>query len=165
MRLVIKVIKNLNTLGKDLYSINLLKDKWCESLNDDINMLTMQAAFKNAKKFSPSVYQYYNQYKLIHRRTVNNQLLKKRDIIDSENCLFCKEYPETIEHIYSLCTNSIKLWNETISWLRNIYDPHFMISDHEKVFGQVTHLIIISVKDFIYQKRKDGKEMIISDVK
>ena len=40
-----------------------------------------------------------------------------------------------------------------------------MISDHEKVFGQVTHLIIISVKDFIYQKRKDGKEMVISDVK
>ena len=36
------------------------------------------------------VYQYYNQYKLIHRRTVNNQLLKKMNIIDTENCLFCK---------------------------------------------------------------------------
>ena len=129
-------------------------------------MLTMQAAFKNAKKFSPSVYQYYNQYKLIHRRTVNNQLLKKMNIIDSKNCLFCKEYPETIEHIYLSCTNAIRLWNETISWVRSIYDPHFMISDHEKIFrcssnNQVTHLIIISVKDVIYQKRKEGKEMVI----
>ena len=57
------------------------------------------------------------------------------NIVDSENCLFCKEYPETIEHIYLSCTNSIKLWNETIFWVRSIYDPHFMISDHEQIFG------------------------------
>ena len=49
-----------------------------------------------------------------------------------------------------------------------------MISDHKKIFGcssntcnQVTHLIIFSVKDVILanQKRKEGKEMVISDVK
>ena len=83
-------------------------------------------------------------------------------IVGSEICLFCKECPETIEHIYSFCRNSTKLWNETISWVRNISDHHFITSDHEKIFGcstnnQITHLIIISVKDVIYQKRKNGK--------
>ena len=55
-------------------------------------------------------------------------------------------------------------------WVRNIYDHHFIISDHEKICGcstsnQIPHLIITSVKDVIYQKRKQGKEMMISDVK
>ena len=62
------------------------------------------------------------------------------------------------------------MWNETIYWVRNIYDPHFTMSDHEEIVGfssnnQVTHLKTISVKDVIYQKRKEGKEMVISDVK
>ena len=34
-----------------------------------------------------------------------------------------------------------------------------MISDHE------TPLLITSVKDVIYQKRRQGKEMIIADIK
>ena len=45
-----------------------------------------------------------------------------------------------------------------------------MISDHEKIFGgifsdQVLNILIMSVKDVIYQKRKVGKEMTIFDVK
>ena len=46
---------------------------------------------------------------------------------------------------------------------------NFMISD-QKIFGcstnnQIPHLHITSVKDVIYQKRKQGKEMTIADVK
>ena len=45
-----------------------------------------------------------------------------------------------------------------------------MISEQEKIFGcfnnkQICDLIIISVKDVIYQKRKTGTEMTIIDVK
>ena len=45
-----------------------------------------------------------------------------------------------------------------------------MISNHGKIYGcstnnQITHLLITSVKDVIYQKRKQGKEMAIADVK
>ena len=150
--------------------MNTIKEKWSENLNDEIDSRTLQISFKNAKKFSPSVYQYYNQYKLIHRRTVNNQLLKRMKIVESENCLFCKDQVETIEHIYLQCPNSVNLWNETIKWVRNIQDRHFIISDHEKIFGttdniHVTNLLIISVKDVIYQKRKEGKTMSIIDVK
>ena len=92
------------------------------------------------------------------------------NIVDSENCLYCKNELETIEHVYMLCPNSAKLWHDTISWVRNIYDQHFMISDQEKIFGcvqknQITNLIITSVKDVIYQKGKEGKEMLTVDVK
>ena len=159
-----------NILRKDPYCMNTIKEKWSENLNDEIDSRTLQISFKNAKKFSPSVYQYYNQYKLIHRRTVNNQLLKRMKIVESEYCLFCKDQVETIEHVYLQCPNSVNLWNETIKWVRNIQDRHFIISDHEKIFGttdniHVTNLLIISVKDVIYQKRKEGKTMSIIDVK
>ena len=64
----------------------------------------------------------------------------------------------------------MKLWNDTITWVRNIHDVHFIISDYENLFGcstdnQVSQLLIISVKDVVYQKRKQGKEMTIADVK
>ena len=111
-----------NILGKDPYCMNTIKEKWSEHLNDEINTKTLLASFKNAKKYSPSVYQYYNQYKLIHLRTVHNQLLKRMKIVESENCLLCKDQTETIEDIYLQCPNSINLWNETITWVRNIYD-------------------------------------------
>ena len=159
-----------NIMGKDHFSVDALKDKWCERLNDEININTIQNAFKNTKNYSLSAYQYYSQLKLIHGRMVHNQLLKKMNIIDSEKCLFCKDEVETIEHEYLYCVNSSKLWQDTITWVRNIHNHHFMISEQEKIFGShqkdnVTDMIIISVKDVIYQKRKEGKEMVITDVK
>ena len=159
-----------NTLRGQLDIVSDIKDKWSNSFNEEIGNDTVQKAFKTAKKLAPSVYQYYNQYKLLHRRTVNNQLLKRMNIVESENCLFCGQCPETIEHIYLLCVNAADLWRETTTWIRNIYGHHFIISDHEKVFGsssddQMTDLAIFSVKDVIYQKRKTGSQMRLLDVK
>ena len=92
------------------------------------------------------------------------------NLSETENCLYCNEGPKTIEHIYLQCRNSIKFWNDTISWVRRIFDQQFIISDHEKIFGDISNdhvlnIIIMSVKDVIYQKRKVGKEMTLSDVK
>ena len=157
-----------NSLKDDISFINVLREKWCEALND-ITDATLFKSFKNAKRFAPSVYQYYNQYKLIHRRTINNQLLKRINIVDSDTCLFYKDCTDTIEHIYLHCNIIKKLWNDTMTWVRNIHNVHFIISDHEKIFGcstanQVPQQLIISVKDVIYQKRKQDKEMTIADV-
>ena len=67
---------------------------------------TISKAFKNAKINSPSVYQHFIQYKLLHRRVVNNKLLYKMSISETPNCLFCHNI-ETIEHIYIECENVI----------------------------------------------------------
>ena len=90
-------------------------------------------------------------------------------ITDSELCHFCNE-TETIEHAYLECRNSSRLWINIVSWVRDIHDPHFIISDIEKFFGsssnnQIVNLIIISVKDVIYQKRKNGNVMDVTNVK
>ena len=94
------------------------------------------------------------------------------NIVDTENGLFCDEGPETIEHLYLRCRNSIKLWNDTISWVRSICGHHFIISYHEKYFGgpinnHVLNWIIInqiSNMSFI-RSAKTGNKMVITDVK
>ena len=81
-------------------NINLeLKEKWSNKLNDYIRLDTLSNSFKNAKKYSPSVYQHFIQYNLLHRRRVHNKLLHKMGISETLNCLFCNT-SETIEHVY-----------------------------------------------------------------
>ena len=43
-------------------------------MNEEINLDVVTKAFKYAKSFSPSVYQYHNQYKLLRRPTARNKL-------------------------------------------------------------------------------------------
>ena len=77
---------------------------------------------------------------------------------------------QSLLQTWSTFSNVKRPLKDTTSWVRNIYDQYLMMSDHEKIFGcstynQITHLLITSVKDVIYQKRKQGKEMTIADVK
>ena len=152
-----------NTVIKDLQA------KWSEKLNDNVSFDTLTSSFTNAKKFSPSVYQHFIQYKLLHRRVVHNKLLHNMGISETPNCLYCNNL-ETIEHVYIECANVRQLWSDTENWLRNLHYTHFKISDFEKLFGErfndhLKHIAILSTKDVIYQKRKSGEEMHISDVK
>ena len=121
------------------------------------------------QRYSQSVYQHFIQYKLLHRRIVHNKLLHKMGISTTPNCLFCNEL-ETIEHVYMECPNAIHLWQETENWVKSLSYPDFRISDIEKIFGEkynnhFKHIIIISIKDVIYQKRKKSDIMYLQDVK
>ena len=88
-----------NLQPTEINTIVEIQRKWSEKLKDEIRLGTLSNSFKNAKKYSPSIYQHFNQYKLLHRRIVNNNLLHKMRISVTPNCLFCNE-TETIEHIY-----------------------------------------------------------------
>ena len=97
-------------------------------------MDTLSKFFKNAKKYSPSVYQHFLQYKLLHRRIVHNTLLSRMGISTTPNCLFCDD-PETIEHIYVECPNALSLWHDSENWVKGLNYPHFKICENEKIFG------------------------------
>ena len=138
-----------------------LQHKWSKSLNDKIRLDTLTNSFKNAKKYSPSVYQHFIKYKLLHGRIVYNRLLCKTGISETSNCLYSHN-TETIEHVYIECINARHLWH--LCYIA------FKISDTEKLFGEehndyIKHNIVISTKDVIYQKRKNGEQMCLSDVK
>ena len=91
--------------------MQLIQDRWSHILMDDVHIDTMTRAFKNAnyKSYSASVYQHYNQCKLLHRRTLNNKLLYKMGISPTDKCLIFTEHIDTIEHIYlSIQTTQMK---------------------------------------------------------
>ena len=90
-------------------------------------------------------------------------------ISETPNCLYCGT-TETIEHVYLDCPNVVNLWQELESWVKSLHFPHFKISENEKIFEEkynnhIKHITIISTKDVIYQKRKKGDKMNLSDVK
>ena len=82
-----------------------LQHEWSKSLNDKIRLDTLTNSFKNAKKYSPSVYQHFIQYKLLPRSIVHNRSLCKMGISETPNCLYCNN-TETIEHVYIKCINA-----------------------------------------------------------
>ena len=89
--------------------------------------------------------------------------------ISKTPCLYCNS-TETIEHVHIECANARQLGRDTENWVRILQYPHFKISNTEKIFGEkyydhFKHIIVISIKDVIYQKRKNGDQMSLSDVK
>ena len=56
-----KVNKNtyFNSQNKGLNILTELQDKWSEKLNNEIRLDTLSNSFKNAKRYSPSVYQHF----------------------------------------------------------------------------------------------------------
>ena len=85
-------------------------------------------------------------------------------ISGTPNCPFCNHIVESIEHAYVECENVKGLWKATENWVRLFYVSHFEIADIEKIFGdiendQVKQVIILSVRDVIYHKRKTGSWM------
>ena len=64
----------------------------------------------------------------------------------------------------------MSLRHDTENWVKGLNFPHFKISENEKKIGEkhndhLKHIIIISTKDVIYQKRKLGDIMQLADVK
>ena len=75
------------------------------------------------------------------------------------NCVYCNN-TDTIEHVVIECINARQLWQDVGNWVRILHYPQIRILDTEKLFGEkhndyFKHIIALSTKDVIYQKRKN----------
>ena len=142
--------------------IKQVQVKWSKRLDDELTFDSVTSGFKIIKVIAPSVYQHFNNFKLLHRQTVHNKLLFKMGISETPNFFFCKIEIESIEQAYIKCENIKKLGKVIEDWVKSIYDSHFKKSDIEGKFGdkdyQIKQLIILSVRDVIYSKRNTGKK-------
>ena len=67
--------------------------------------------------FSQSTKLRWFQYRIIHRILGTNSFLKKIKIKDSDLCTFCREVPETIEHMFLGCHLVSELWHGVSDWI------------------------------------------------
>ena len=95
-----------------------LKEKWEQMLNDDISEDDTQNAFKITQKFPKCVYNRYVQFKILHNRLNTRQLLHKMKILNTNECIYCKEQIDTTVHVLLECPETANLWRHAELWLR-----------------------------------------------
>ena len=59
----------------------------------------------------------YFQYRVLHRILPTNVYLYKIGFTDSEMCTFCKNQPESLEHLFYDCTSVKTFLDIVIKWL------------------------------------------------
>ena len=100
------------------------------------------------------------QFNIIQRVLPTNYFLFKCQIIDSDKCTFCQNYPETMEHLFFECELVMQLWREMANWFHPYISLGHLITDKNILLGQnldvnsrlINHIIIIT-KYYIYVQR------------
>ncbi len=68
------------------------------------------------------------QYKILNRFVPTNRWLYKRKLIDTEQCSFCNNHTEDIEHLFWYCEKVQIIWKDLCNWLH----PYLVIRDLKK---------------------------------
>ena len=65
----------------------------------------------------------YFQFRFLHRIFGVNSFLYKINVSDSPLCTFCKNEPETLEHLFWTCNFTQTFWNRSHTlYIKNIFD-------------------------------------------
>ena len=155
------------------YNQNILiqvKNKWEETLNEEIKIDTVEKSFNQIPKFEEGAYFKYFQFKLLHNRTVTNVKLHKMKLADNTTCKICQSEPETIKHTFLDCPMVVTLWKHIERWLQNNVEAGIKLDDIDKIFGRnvsetIINKTILCAKIVIYNNRKTGKIHHINEVK
>ena len=59
----------------------------------------------------------WSQYRILHRILGVNYYLYKTKISDTENCRICKNFKETLVHLFSECPKVYNLWQNVYAWI------------------------------------------------
>ena len=111
--------------------ISNVKEKWEQTLNEEIPFNTIEKALTNLSKMEESAYQKYLQFKLLHSRRITNEKLYTINISDSNLCSICGSNIETIKHAFIDC-NSIMESSRTLG--ENDFNTHSKIYKHRQNF-------------------------------
>lgn len=163
--------------SKDMYNILTNKTeipksegKWDGSLNKvhewkKINTLVFSTT-KSTKL------QWF-QYRIIHRILGTNHLLYKMNKRQNPDCSFCKEEPETIEHLLWTCPVINDLWEDLNSWIFRETQIELPLNLELVIFGFLEkseknyfrNLVIILSKFYIYRTKLNEVQVSIIALK
>ena len=100
------------------------------------------------------------QYKILNNIVFTNDKLFRFGLSPSPNCTFCKEEPESLEHLLSRCKVSSS-WKQVLSWLKenNIVIESFNeiglfsgIFEEMEDFYIINHVMLLG-KYYIYVRK------------
>ena len=135
------------------------KEKWENHLNmTGINWKKIHTTCTN---YSKSTKLCWFQYRTIHRILEINSLLYKMKINSNNICTFCKEGPETIEHLFWSCPMVASLWHALNIWIFEMTNIELPLNIMIILFGIyenvklnfVKNKIILLSKYYIYRTK------------
>ena len=115
--------------------MNDLKERREHTLNDEIPIDDIHRAFKITQKVPKCVYNRYVQFKILHNRLNTRNLLHKMRILNTNECVYCKNQIDTVIHALLECPETTNLWRQVELRLREQVEQSIKISDKEKIFG------------------------------
>lgn len=131
--------------------------KWDEKLNTRINWKSVFAKIHHIKDIRLRWF----QIRIVHRILATNIVLKEMGITENNQCTFCKQERDSIEHFLWRCHHVKLFWNNFKKLLHDKCDIAGNMSLTEKLvlFGTDTEiktnivfdLIIILAKSYIYK--------------
>ena len=161
---------------KDIYWMLIPKvvpngeKKWNQIL--ELNELEWREIFKLPFAVTNNTKLQWLQFRVNHRILATNKFLCKINVINSQLCNFCKEEIETIEHVLWNCENVQNLLEEIDIWfVSNGISISFtkkknLFGDVSHVYkGEISNLIFLCLKQYIYNTRYFQKVLSIHAVK
>ena len=141
--------------------------KWDTKLDTENDWKTI---FWKTSKISDINLKWF-QTKILHRCLGNNVLLKQMKIIDSDQCIFCQDGTDTIEHMFWECNEIHAFWNQLMDILNrkcintvnvNVTKSLVLLGHDPNIhLDNVSYFILIFAKKYIYQcKLKEVKPIL-----
>ena len=154
----------------DFNILLVIQNKWENILDEEINLTIIEKSFRNIQEMKEGAFVRYLQFKMLHNRIITNKKLYDMGISDTNNCPYCQEPDETIEHAFLTCETVKIFWNEVEQWLLRNIGVNIKISNIEKIMGtsstdDIIDKTILATKRVIYRNRQEGKPYSIIEVK
>ena len=106
------------------------------------------------------------QYRLLQRGLVTNIHLKKWNMLDSENCSFCKKEKETVSHLLWKCPVVQTLWQDVFQHIQQRFGQPQQMNAEDILLNRITmqknhvvNFMCLITKQYIYRQRCMNKEL------
>ena len=146
--------------------------EWERILNIEISFQELTESFSLVQKTLKVAYSRYIHFKILHDRLNTRQLLYKMKVLDSEQCIYCKNVIDTTIHALIECPCVAILWRQVELWLRENVENTIKLSEKEKIWGYqefnsdsyLINVVIFTTKLVIYKRRPCGSILNLKDV-
>ena len=98
------------------------------------------------------------QYKINNKILVTKSFLFKINKIDNDLCSYCKQYPESIAHLFLRCEKVKEFWGSLRTWLKHNCNIDLNLEDRNIIFSHqyrnsVENYLLVLGKYYIYKNK------------
>ena len=136
-----------------------MKLKWNRDLNITLNDINWKQVFRICFKTIQDPSTIWLQYRILFRIIGTQELLYLIKTAHSPNCRMCKEYNESILHLFVECRHTRDLWQNFQNMVKNITGLNVPIDKTTIILGYLLNdsnhksinTVILCVKQYIYK--------------